>query len=134
MKTEVITIEKGADGTYSAYTTTLSSVIVGEGNTAAEAKSDFENSYREVLAYYSEQEGGVPEELRDIAFEYKYDLSAFFSYFDFINVSKFAVSVGIEPSLMRHYKIGGTFISREQAKKIESGMHRLAEEMLNVTL
>ena len=67
-------------------------------------------------------------------FEYRYDLAAFFNSFDFINVSKFAKAVGVEPSLMRHYKIGDAGISTKQKRKIERGLHSLARELQNVTL
>lgn len=132
-KTQII-IEKGKDGTYSAYPAKLKALIIGEGRTAGEAKKDFLASYAEVLAYYKEEGKRVPEELENLSFEYKYDLTAFFNYFDFINVSKFAKSVGIEPSLMRHYKLGGTSISESQKAKIEKGIHSLAKELHQVSL
>ena len=75
-----------------------------------------------------------PEELQELSFDYKYDISALFNAFDFINVSKFAQRIGVSPSLMRHYKGGDTYISDNQAKRIESGLHQLARELLSVTL
>lgn len=134
MTRETIIVEKGTDGTYSAYPSTLKSTIIGEGNTAEEAKLDFFNSYKEVLDSFTEDGEEIPSELKDLEFEFKYDLSAFFSCFNFINVTKFAEAVGIEPSLMRHYKVGKTSISRAQAKKIEKGIHYLASELSRVTL
>lgn len=134
MTRETIIVEKGTDGTYSAYPSTLKSTIIGEGNTAEEAKLDFFNSYKEVLDSFTEDGEEIPSELKDLEFEFKYDLSAFFSCFNFINVTKFAEAVGIEPSLMRHYKVGKTSISRAQAKKIEKGIHHLASELSRVTL
>lgn len=134
MSRETIIIEKGADGTYSAYPSALKSTIIGEGNTAEEAKLDFFNSYKEVLESFTEEGEEIPSELKDLEFEFKYDLSAFFNCFNFINVTKFAEAVGIEPSLMRHYKVGKTNISRAQAKKIEKDIHYLASELSKVTL
>ena len=75
----------------------------------------------------------VPEELLDIEFEYKFDLSALFNYFDFINTSKFAQYIGIDPSLMRHYKVGNTYISATQRKRIEDGIHSIAAELQQIT-
>lgn len=132
-KVQVI-IEKGDDGTYSAYPATLKTVIVGEGDTAEEAKNDFINSYDEIVAYYADSGDELPAELKDIEFEFRYDLSAFFNYFKFINASALAKAVGVEPSLMRHYKVGKTGISRTQAKKIESRIHSLAKELQEVRL
>lgn len=129
-----IVIEKGDDGTYSAYPATLKTIIIGEGDTAEDAKSDFINSYNEIVAYYADSGESLPAELQDIEFEFKYDLSAFFNYFKFINASAFAKAIGVEPSLMRHYKVGKTSISEAQAKKIESGIHSLAKELQGVRL
>ena len=54
--------------------------------------------------------------------------------FEFLNVSKLAKKIGINPSLMRHYKRGDTYISDAQADKIESCIHEIARELLSVTL
>lgn len=35
---------------------------------------------------------------------------------------------------MRHYKGGNTYISSDQAKKIESGLHQIGQELLAVNL
>lgn len=134
MKQTTIIIEKGKDGTYSAYPLSLKTTIIGEGATATEAKEDFLNSYNEIISYYKEEGKAIPSELVNLSFAFKYDLSAFFNCFGFINVSKFAETIGIEPSLMRHYKTGGTSISQTQAKKIEKGIHDLANELKNVSL
>ena len=130
----LIIIERGKDGTYSAYPAKLKTTIIGEGETAEVAKADFLNSYEEIKQYYLETGEQMPAELKDLEFEYKYDLAAFFSSFHFINVTKFARVVGVEPSLMRHYKIGDAGISMKQKRKIERGIHSLARELQNVTL
>ncbi len=132
MKTLVI-IEKDGSG-YSAYTNSLKTVLHGSGTTAEEAKKEMLDGYRDIVAYYSESGETLPKELRNLEFEYKYDISALFSAFDFINASKFAQRVGISSSLMRHYKSGDTYISGVQAKKIERGLHQIARELLSVSL
>ena len=124
-------IEKDGNG-FGAFSFNTEATIIGEGSTASEAKEDFMNSFREVVGSYAE--GDIPSELVDPSFEYKYDVSAFFDMFDFINISKFAKRVGINSSLMRHYKLGDTYISDAQAHKIEVGLHEIAEELLSVSL
>ena len=133
MSKAVVLIEKDENG-FGAFIDGIRSTIIGEGASAEEAKADLLNSYAEVLASYSENGEEIPEELRDLEFEYKYDISAMFNRFDFLNASKFAKHIGISPSLMRHYKCGGTYISTEQAKKIENGLHSIARELLQVVL
>ena len=133
MRRAKVIIEKDENG-FSAFIDGVDSTIIGEGVSVAEAKADLDNSYKEVLASYIENGEAVPEELQDLSFDYKYDISALFNAFDFINVSKFAQRIGVSPSLMRHYKGGDTYISDNQAKRIESGLHQLARELLSVTL
>lgn len=128
----VVIIEKNKDG-FGAFTDNTKSVIIGEGKTVAETKSDFLNSFDEVVASYNSPYD-VPRELRHPVFEYKYDVSAFFDMFDFLNISKFAKRSGINPSLMRHYKLGDTYISDAQARKIESCIHEIGLELLSVSL
>lgn len=133
MKTVTVIIEKDDCG-YSAFIDGIDSTVIGEGASVAEAKSDLDNSYKEVISSYLENGEAIPEELQDLVFDYKYDVSALFNAFDFINVSKFAERIGISPSLMRHYKGGDTYISDNQAKRIEAGLHQIARELLSVTL
>ena len=126
-------IEKDGDG-YSVYTEDLKTVLHGSGSTVAQAKEEMLAGYRDLLELYREQRRKIPEELRDLTFTYKYDISALFNAFDFLNVTRFAERIGISPSLMRHYKRGDTYISVSQAKKIESGLHQLARDLLTVSL
>jgi len=132
MKALVI-IEKDQNG-YGAYTDNLMTVLHGSGASVQEAKDELMAGYRELLAYYADAGKPVPDELQDLTFEYKYDISAMFNVFDFLNASKFAERVGISPSLMRHYKRGDTYISQKQAKKIESGLHIIGQEFMSFTL
>lgn len=70
MKTTAV-IEKGKDGTYGIYTPDLKSTIIGEGKTIEEAKTDFENSFREVVDSFEGKT--LPEELTNLEFEYRQD-------------------------------------------------------------
>jgi len=132
MKALVI-IEKDQTG-YAAFTDNLKTVLHGSGASVQEAKDELIAGYRELLDHYATTGEPIPDELKDLSFEYKYDISAMFNVFDFLNASKFAAWVGISPSLMRHYKSGDTYISQKQAKKIESGLHRIGQEFLSFTL
>ena len=128
-----VIIEKDKNG-FGAFTASTKSTILGEGKTVEEAKADLMNSFNEVLETYTQIGQEIPEELKDPEFEYTYDISALFDAFRFLNVSRFAESIGLSPSLMRHYKRGDTYISTTQAKRIESGLHRVARELLMVNL
>jgi len=133
MKTTAL-IEKGKDGTFGIFTPDTKSTIIGEGNTVGEAKNDFLNSVNELLLHYKESENHLPEELIDIEFEFKFDIASLFNYYNFINVSQFAKSAGINPSLMRQYKTGHQYISENQVLKIETAMHKIAKEFAEIKL
>ena len=126
-------IEMGKDGTFGIYTPDIESTIIGEGATVEEAKADFENSVSEVLECYNETGKPLPEELRDVEFEYKYDLPSFLSYYKILNMSKFAEYAKINPSLMRQYK-SGQYISAGQRKKIQTAIHKIGRELASVNL
>lgn len=132
MKTLVI-ISKNKAG-YTAYTDNLMTILHGSGSSVQEAKEEMLAGYKDLLDYYAESGESLPEELKDLTFEYKYYISAMFNVFDFLNASKFATWVGISPSLMRHYKSGDYYISQKQAKKIEAGLHKIGEEFISFTL
>jgi predicted RNase H-like HicB family nuclease len=133
MKTTAL-IERGKDGIYSVFTPDLQNVIIGSGETVEAAKVDFQLSTEAMLASYTENGNELPEELRHLTFVYKFDIASLFNYFSWINVSQFAKVIGIEPSLMRHYKQGDVYISERQAKKIEAGLHKIAGELMAVSL
>lgn len=133
MKT-IAVIEKGKDGSFGIFTPELEHSIMGEGKSVAEARADFENSVSEMCASYTENGEELPLELRDIEFEYRYDVASVFNYFDFINVTKFSRWAGISAGLMRQYKSCDTYISRERAEQIERALHRAGHEMADIFL
>jgi predicted RNase H-like HicB family nuclease len=128
MKTRAL-IERGTDGRFGIFTPDINHVIIGAGDTVEEAKADFENTLEEMKLSYTESGREIHDELRDIEFEYKYDLASFLNYYSWINVSKFAKKAGINPSLMRQYKTGKTYISENQILKIEKTLHQLGGEL-----
>lgn len=133
MKKVIVIIEKGKDGTYGAYSPELQNVIIGCGDTVAEVKDDFLNSYHEMVECYIDEKGSVPEELKDIEFEYRYDLSAFYDAHPYLNVSKLAEHLHVNASLMRQYR-RGQYISEEQVMRIQEGIRSVGRELAQTTL
>lgn len=133
MKKVIAIIERGEDGTYGIHAPQLENVIIGEGDTVAEAKEDFLNSYNEMAESYIDDGAPVPEELRDIEFEYRYDISAFYDAHPYLNVSKLAEHMNINASLMRQYR-QGQYISEEQVMKIQEGIRSVGRELAGTTL
>ena len=70
----------------------------------------------------------------EAVFDHSYDISAFFENFDFLNQTRIADISGIKPGLLRQYAAGVKHPSAQQAKKIESVIHKLAKELKSVTL
>lgn len=134
MRKILVLIEKDENGYGACTINTETSVVYGSGKTVEEAKADMMDTYEELMECYREEGTPIPEEWQDPEFEYTYDISALFDAFKFLNATKFAESIGISPSLMRHYKCGDTYISAKQAKKIEAGLHRIARDLLAVSL
>ncbi len=131
MKT-IALIEKGKDGTFGIFTPDIGSTIIGEGATVAEAKADFENSVKEVVASYEGMK--LPEELNRIEFEYRYDIASIFDYYNWINVTKFAEVAGMNASLLRQYKKGLAYVSEAQVRKIEKALHKAGNELRTAQL
>jgi len=130
----IVSIEKDSDGTYIAYNTNGDGfVLIGRGDTVAEAKTDFANSMAEVAESEMERKGRVPDILTAEP-QYQFSLSSLFDYYSVLNVSAFARFMGINETLMRQYKKGDTYISDKQLQKIEEGIHKLGKEFSGLRL
>ena len=133
MKKVIALIEKGEDGLYGVNAPELKNVIIGSGENVDEAKEDFLEGYQEMVETYIEDGRPIPEELKDIEFEYRYDISAFYNAHPYLNVSKLARYLHINASLMRQYK-QGQYISEEQVLRIQEGIRAVGRELSMVTL
>lgn len=128
-------IETGPDGGFDIVLMDLEHhVIFGDGDTVQEAKEDLLNSIQEVIASYTEEGKPVPDELCDLELEYKYDIASFFNEFNWINISALAKVLGMNRSLLYQYKKGDTYISHEQMKRIEKGVHELGRKLLEFSV
>jgi len=134
MKTVAI-VEMWDDKTISVYVPEFDGFnLNGQGKSVDEAKRSLHECIDDYITMLKEQGNEVPGELKNVEFEYKYDIASFFDNFKFISVSTFAKYAGINPSLMRQYKQRIAFASEAQKVKIEEAIHRAAREMLAVQL
>lgn len=106
----------------------------GFGDSVKDAKADFNSIVKEAQDHYIKEHGSLPDELKIVEVEYRYDLQSFFNYFNWINISKFAKATGINESKMRQYKTGKAFASERTKATIETTIHRLSEELASVEL
>ena len=129
-----VNIEKQSDGTYIAYNTSGEKVtLIGTGETVKEAKEDLFNTIEELRQSYLDTNDPIPAFLED-SVDFHFDLSSLFEYYSMLNVSALGRYLGINPSLMRQYKSGDTYISDAQLEKIEEGIHRLGSELTALKL
>lgn len=129
----IAVIEKSEDGFFQISADTLVSgcSIGGYGHSASEAKQDFLDCIEEMKELTLEEGKEWPEKI-DV--EFTYDIPSIFNHFDWINVSRFAQSVGINQSKMRAYRNGLCNASEKTTAKIVEGLKVLGEELRAVAL
>lgn len=119
MKTLTAIIEKAEDGGYGIYADG-GAPIFGSGLSEDEARKEFEACLKEQAEYMKDQQGEYPDWYSDdLQVEYRYDMTGFFLAFPFINVTEFAKSLEINPSLMRKYKSGIAKAGEKQKDMIQ---------------
>jgi len=84
-----------------------------------------------ILALLESFENLSPEE---VEFSKTYDVYSLFEDFNFINISKFAKFIKINPALLRQYASGVKSPSETQLKRIIDGFHAVGNKMEHVDL
>lgn len=127
MKAEVI-IERGSDGTYSAYigSDNVPFGLIGDGKTVQETIADFLNSAEEMKEYYKEQGKEFPE----MEWKFKYDVASFLQYYAFaFTLAGLERITGVSQGQLSHYINGVRKPSPKTIQKIESRLHDFAKEI-----
>lgn len=107
----------------------------GQGATISELIENVKNSIDD----YQTHEGKKDKvwanvDVSKLKFDLCYDLAAFFEAFDFLNLTVIAKKARMNRSLLNQYVKGLRPASPDQAKKIETVIHSLAKEMMEVEL
>jgi len=130
----LVSIEKQKDGTYIAYNKEGDTfTAIGTGATINEAREDFFNSVEEIKEVYQAHGDEVPAILLEPP-TFRFDLSSFFEFYPFINVTAFAKMIGINGSLMRQYKKGNTYVSSSQLMKIQKAVNGIGTDFQSLRL
>lgn len=106
----------------------------GFGETVEAAKADFLEVIEDAKADYIKEHGELADEYKNIEVEYKYNLEAFFTFFDWINISKFAKAAGINEGKMRQYKVGAAVAGEKTRAKIQDTIKRMSAALASVSL
>ena len=130
-KVITIIVEKTATG-FSSYVKEIDGLVT-VGNNMSELKRNF----NEVLDYHVEylQEKGEKVSRNNFRTNFVLDLEQFFGYFNVINKSAFAEHyAGINQSLFRQYTKKLAPLSDDKMLQISRGLHKLAEELSDLSL
>lgn len=109
---------------------TMNTGVWGMGTSAKAAMDDMMCGWSDVEDELKEKGKEIP--VLDI--EYRFDVGALFSYYDFLNIAGVAKEIGISPSVMRQYAIGVRKPSEERKARILQGFARLSDKMRNAVL
>ena len=106
-----------------------------EGDSVPTVLENLRNLVNDYLAHegkhHAQWQSVQPE---DLQFECTYDLTAFFTHFKELKISAIAARAGINANLLQQYVSGNKRASESQAKKIETAVHHLANELRHIAL
>lgn len=132
MKKIVAVIEKGNDGGYAIHAE-KGLPLFSNGLTEQEAKNEFLALIPEQAEFIKGKTGKYPDWYNgDFDIEFRYDMSAFFLAFPFINATELAKDIGINPSLMRKYKSGIVKAGEAQKNLIQHKFDNIVSRLQNV--
>lgn len=125
-----VVIEKTDTG-FSAYAKDFSGMAT-VGETFSELKENINEVFEMQVEYLQEKDSSIKPE--DFEINYAVDLEQFFEYFSVINKTAFAERYAkVNPSLFRQYTRGLTPLSSDKLKQISKGLHKLADEINDLT-
>lgn len=134
MITVRVFIERGKDGSYSAYMpddNNLTYGVIGEGNTAAEAIADFNATYEAMKVSYHNR----GKEFQEVEFAFSYDLPSFLVYYaDLISYKGLAKLTGVSAAQLSQYISGYRTPSPKTTQKIQAALHAFGNELSQLQL
>ncbi|MCM1519654.1 MAG: helix-turn-helix transcriptional regulator [Lachnoclostridium sp.] len=134
MRTVRVFIERGKDGSYGAYMpddNNLTYGVIGEGDSAAEAISDFKASYEDMKE--SHQKRG--KEFEEVDFAFSYDLPSFLVYYaDLISYKGLSKLTGVSAAQLSQYISGYRTPSPKTTQKIQTALQAFGNELSHLQL
>ena len=105
----------------------IKSSVLGVGNTAKQAIEDMQSGLNDLKEYFKDEGKPMPE----LEIEYRFDIGALFSYYDFLNMAGVSRAVGITPSVIRQYAAGVKSPSPKTLAKIRNGFDKVSADIKN---
>ncbi|WKK58575.1 type II toxin-antitoxin system HicB family antitoxin [Sphingobacterium sp. BN32] len=132
MKTLKIIIERSAD-MFSAYAENAAG-IYGGGDTVEEAKNSILNSIQIIKQEFDSK--NIPKILKsDYQISFHFDVESLLNYYKGIFTNSALERItGINQRQLQHYSAGLKKPRASQLKRIEDGLHKLANDLLSVQL
>jgi predicted RNase H-like HicB family nuclease len=134
MKTVRVFIERGKDGFYSAYMpddNNLSYGVIGEGDSATDAITDFKNVY-EAMKTSAKAEG---ETFEEVEFAFFYDVPSLLLYYaNLLSYKGFSNVIGISSARLSQYISGTRTPSLKTIAKIQAALNDFGNELCQLQL
>lgn len=105
------------------------------GNSVEEVTQSLKDLIQDHLDHEGKEQAewqGV--QVKNIKFEYVYDLTELFEVLSAVKINSIADLAGINQSLMRQYASGVKYPSPTQAKKIQEAVHQLGQKLMQVSI
>ena len=123
-----VVIERGIDGSFSAYIADDNCEFggSGEGKSVEETKADFMKAVGEMQEVYAEEGSKFP----DVEFDFIYDMASFLNYYAYaFSLAGLARITGVNQGQLSHYVTGRRRPSKSTVEKIEQSLHDFANEI-----
>ena len=135
MNKAIVILEKTNDEGYSAYLPDLPGCI-STGNSLSGIKGSIQDAVQFHIEGMKEERLEVPETFQcEYELSFKMDIASLFDWFSGV-LTKSGLSriTGMNQSLISQYAMGIKKPSSKQTRKIESALHRLGQELLEIEL
>ena len=126
-----VVIERGVDGTYSAYIADRDCKFgcIGEGKSVEETQKDFMAAVEEMKEVYRANGKEFPQ----VEFEFTYDMASFLNYYAYaFSLAGLSRITGVNQGQLSHYVTGRRKPSRATVEKIERSLHDFAHEISEI--
>lgn len=134
MKNVRVFIERGDDGTFSAYLPDDNGLdwgVSGEGISMEAAIDDFMAAYDEVKAYYKDNN----KPFEEVKFKFSYDVPSLLNYYkNVLTLAGLGRITGINERQLSQYVSGYRHPSERTSHKIETALHNLGKELMSTRL